>query len=47
MSSGLVEFELGPKRIGSIMRKAQKNRCNKKFLTVKVLFFMGFMLLFT
>jgi hypothetical protein len=41
-----VEFVFGPNRIGSAIRKAQKNRCNNRFLNVDDLFIMGFMLLF-
>jgi hypothetical protein len=47
MSFGLLDFEFGPKSIGSAIKKAQKNRCNKKLRMVNVLFIMGFILLFT
>ena len=47
MSSGFVEFVLGPNSIGSAIRNAQKNRCNKKCLILNVLFIMGFIPLFT
>jgi hypothetical protein len=36
----------GPKRIGSAIRKAQKNKCNNRFLNLKVLYIMGFIVLF-
>ncbi len=46
MSSGLVEFEFGPNKMGSAIRNAQKNRCNSRFLNLNVLYLMGFILLF-
>jgi hypothetical protein len=32
--------------MGRAIRNAQKNKCNNRFLNLKVLYIMGFMLLF-